>query len=330
MSIDLSAHPEKPPRRLFWFAFVASVYTLFHIKFGAMVVSTGSGMAFPDWPLANGSWWPADMTAPQYFEHLHRFFGALTGLFTIGLLFGIRKMSRAVPQRSWLVKAAWILLILVIVQGVLGGLGVLLGEKDGLTYAPAAIAHGVLGQSTLCLMVAMTFGLSLGYDERLSVTASNASGARKASIVALSAVFLQLIVGAIYRHTDVRGALWVHISMAMVVSILILVATAFVVGRFNEVPRGLSRLAKTIHGLLIVQLLLGFSTLAVRNFKNPSNIEEIGSSLVASLHVVVGALLFLCAALLCVRAYRTLEPAQATEPDVDTLSNEPVAGGRTA
>ena len=38
-------------RGLFRFSLFATIFTLFHIKFGAMVTSTGSGMAFTDWPL---------------------------------------------------------------------------------------------------------------------------------------------------------------------------------------------------------------------------------------------------------------------------------------
>ena len=71
------------------------------------------------------------------------------------------------------------------------------------------------------------------------------------------------------------------------------------------------RLARWIYVLLLAQLTLGFVTLAVRRFKDPSNIEYVGRSLIVSSHVLVGATLFLTATLLVARAWRNLEPVEA-------------------
>ena len=249
------------PRRLFWFSVVTAIYTLMHIKYGAMVVSTGSGMAFLDWPLANGKLWPEDMKMAEYYEHVHRALGVGVGLLTIGLLVGVQRLPRAVPHRAALVKIMYWVLALVVIQGVLGGLGVLLSPDGVRTKAIYAIAHGVLAQTLLCLLVGVSFALSRSWNQRTETTASQAGSARRLSTVAVVAVFCQLVVGAIYRHTNLGAALWVHISMAMVVSILILVATAFVVGRQHECAaqgsRNLSRSGSTLL-LVTYSCVLGF------------------------------------------------------------------------
>lgn len=309
-----------PSRRLFWFSIATAAYTLIHIKYGALVVSTGSGMAFLDWPLANGKLWPADMKMAEYYEHVHRALGVGVGMLAIGLVVGVHRMSRAVPHRSTLLKVVYWVLGLVIVQGVLGGLGVLLSPDGIRTKAIYAIAHGVLAQTLLCLLVGVSFALSRSWNQRVAVTESQAGTARRMSVIAVVAVFCQLVVGAIYRHTDLGAALWVHISMAMLVAVLILAASAMSVGRVPGAPAGMRNLSRWIHTLLVLQLVLGFVTLAVRRFKDPSNIEDVWASFLPSLHVVTGALLYLCAALLAVRAFRTLVaasgPQTAEQPSV--------------
>lgn len=290
------------------FAVFFAAFTLLHIKGGAMVVSTGSGMAFTDWPLARGSLWPPGMDLADLFEHLHRFAGSLVGLFGIVLAVWVQR----VDGRSWLRKLCWWLLVLIIVQGVLGGVGVLMGQEGGRTWAPAAIAHGVLGQATLCIQVVVAFALSRSFSEKIVAPFADVRGARRLSVVALVLVLVQLTLGAIFRHTDVSGVLWVHVFMALVVSAAILIAAAHGSGKFGDRSPGFRRMAVWINVLLLLQLTLGFVTLGVRRFKDPSNIEYLGRSLVVSSHVIVGASLFLVATLLVARAWRNLEPEAST------------------
>ena len=291
-------------RGLFRFAVFFAAFTLFHIKFGAMVVSTGSGMAFTDWPLANGSLWPPDMDLSGYFEHLHRFFGATVGLLGIGLLVWVWRAD----GRRWLVHLCGWLLALIVVQGLLGAWGVLSGQEGGLTWAPAAIGHGVLGQVTLCVQVFIAFALSTSWWTRVRGAASTVRTTRKLSAFALGCVFFQLLIGAIFRHTNVDHALWLHIGMAMVVSIAILIANAHGTARFGAQVPAFKTLSRWIYTLLMLQLVLGFVTLAIRRFKDPSNIEYLGRSAIVSSHVLIGATLFLTATLLVARAWRNLEP----------------------
>jgi hypothetical protein len=98
--------------------------------------------------------------------------------------------------------------------------------------------------------------------------------------------------------------LWLHVFMAMAVALVILIGALYCGTRFAHA--GFAPLGRVVMVLLLAQVLLGFMTLAVRRVKDPSNIEYLGRSAVASLHVVLGALLFLTAALLTYRAMRNL------------------------
>jgi cytochrome c oxidase assembly protein subunit 15 len=307
-STTIATAAERIPanRGLYRFAVFFALFTLLHIKGGAMVVTTGSGMAFTDWPLANGSLWPPGMDAPGLFEHLHRIAGATVGLLGIGLVWWVTKADR----RPWLVQLSWILLALIVVQGVLGGIGVLRGEEGGRTWAPAAIAHGVLGQVTLCIQIWIAFALSEAWATRVRAPGATVRVTRKLAAFAFAAVFVQLLIGATFRHTNATGVLWVHIGMAIVVSLSILIATAHGSARFGDAVPGYRRLGRWIYVLLLTQLTLGFVTLAIRQFKDPSNIEYIGRSLIVSSHVLVGAALFLTATLLVARAWRNVEAVE--------------------
>lgn len=289
---------------LFRFAVISAALTLVHIKGGAMVVSTGSGMAFTTWPLSRGSWWPEGMEPAEYFEHLHRVGGALVGL--LGLVLAV--WVHRVDPRSWLRNLCWASVGLLVFQGLLGKFVVEMGEKDGLTWAPAAILHAVFGQATLAVQVVIAFALSRGFAERLRVPAPQVARARKLATIALVCVVAQLVFGAVFRHTNATGVLWIHVFWALVVSVAVLIASAYAGSRFGGASAGFRRTAMWVNGILLLQLTLGFVTLAVRRFKDPSNIEYIGMSLIVSSHVVVGACLFLVATLLVAKSRRNLVP----------------------
>jgi cytochrome c oxidase assembly protein subunit 15 len=304
------ARDRPPARGLFRFAVLFTAVVLVHIKGGALVTSTGSGMAFTDWPLARGSLWPPGMDLEDLFEHLHRIVGAVVGLLAVTLAVWVTRADR----RAWLARTVWVLLAMIVVQGVLGGLGVRLGREGGTTWAPAAVAHGVLAQPTLCLSAFVAFALSPGFDSFLRVPADWARTARRLSGVALAAVFVQVGIGAVVRHTDAQGLLWLHVFLALFVSLAIVVAAAYCAGRFSSHSPGFRTLCTWIWIVLLSQLVLGFLTLVLRRPKDPSNIDYLGRGVVVSLHVVFGAVLFLLATLLFARTLRTLVPAPRTAP----------------
>src|SRR5213079_182823 len=99
--------------------FVAAA-TLFLIFAGAMVTSTGSGLAVPDWPLSYGRLMPP-MVGGIFYEHGHRMVATTVGLLTIGLVIWLTRRE----PRAWVRRLGWAALAAVVAQGVLGGLTVI-------------------------------------------------------------------------------------------------------------------------------------------------------------------------------------------------------------
>lgn len=315
MSSPSQAQTRPVSSGLFRFAVFTALFTLGHIKLGGMVTSTGSGMAFEDWPLSNGSLWPPGMfdegeDGSKALEHVHRATGTLVGIWAIVLLVWIYR----VDPRRWLRRLAWGFLAVVTIQGVLGGLGVVLSPDGIKTWEPAVIGHGILAQPTLCLAAFMAFALSMGWNERLATHAVYAQTARRLAGLAFGLVFVQIAVGAVVRHANIQGMLWLHVFMAIAVSIGIMISTAYNSGKFAAQSRGFRVLGRWVWILLSLQLLLGFVTLIVRRPKDPSNIEFIGRSLVATAHVAIGATLFVMTTLLLARTWRTLYVPDVAQP----------------
>ena len=113
---------------------------------GGLVTTTDAGMAVPDWPNTYGYNlflypWQTWLAGPWdiFVEHGHRMLGAVVGMITIGLLAVIWRNERR-PWLRWVSLAA---LGLVIMQGVLGGMRVLLDERT------LAMLHGCIGPFVL-------------------------------------------------------------------------------------------------------------------------------------------------------------------------------------
>lgn len=289
-------------RGLCRFAVVTTILTIVLIQLGGMVTSTGSGLAYLDWPTANGSWWPAEMSrwSAGFLEHGHRTSGAVIGL----LILTLTIWTLAVERRRWARGLAIGLLALVSVQGVIGGKGVQLG----LPLWTSAL-HGVLAQLLLCGLTVFAFAQARAWQQRTVAPRETTEVARRLAIVSLVAILVQLVLGAVVRHANLHGVLWLHISVAVVVALLILVAAMYASARLGSVP-GVSRNARWLLVVLVLQLALGVATVMVRGGgKETATLDQLARALVITGHVVVGAVMFLLATLLCTRLWRNVEPA---------------------
>lgn len=291
------------------FAILTTVAALLLIKLGAMVSSTGSGMAYLDWPLANGSLWPKEMYewSPGLFEHGHRTLATLVGLLTLVLTIWTLRVDARPAVRRFAIG----LLALVVAQGLLGGLTVLMGAKDG-TRQPSpwiSTAHGVVGQVFLCALTVFAFAVSRAFERRTPISADIAHTARRLTGLGLLAVFAQLGLGAIVRHLNITGVLWLHISMAIVVALLILVGALYCSTKLAAVA-GFRSTSRVLLIALGVQLALGVATLVVRGGgKDTATVDQVGRALTVTGHVAVGAVMFLLATLLYARTRRNLVAA---------------------
>jgi cytochrome c oxidase assembly protein subunit 15 len=172
------------------FAVLTCACTLALIFIGGLVTSTGSGLAVPDWPLSYGMLMPP-MVGGVFYEHGHRLAAATVGFLTLILaLWTWRKEPRRAVRRL-----AWAALGVVILQGLLGGITVIL-----LLPTAVSVLHACLAQAFFCLTVALAYATS---REWLAAgpPAEDAAGLRPLSAVATALVFVQLLLGALMRHT---------------------------------------------------------------------------------------------------------------------------------
>jgi heme A synthase len=156
------------------------------IILGGVVHNTGSSLACPDWPLCFGSVMPA-MEGGVAIEHSHRLLASLVGLLTIGLVLISAKLRRENPR---LFSLSLLALLLVVLQGLLGGLTVLLKLSPLVSTAHLALSQLFFG--TLALLL---------YRTRASRRGSGADPLiRRKLNIALVALYVQMLLGAFIRH----------------------------------------------------------------------------------------------------------------------------------
>jgi protoheme IX farnesyltransferase len=342
--------PEK--RAQVWlrgYAKVLALATLSLIFIGGLVTSTRSGLSVPDWPTTYGhgmfSYPLSEMVGGILYEHGHRLVASGVGLMTLIMALWLPM----VEKRSWLRVLGFASLSAVFLQGLLGGLTVLLGLPTAIS-----VAHGVLAQTFFCMTMVLAYGLSV--ERRRRVAGEISMGASPALVRAAAAVvvfiFLQLLAGALMRHSHsglaipdfprsggtwiplfdqamldrvnaqlsaigytgvTLGQMWTHGAHragAVLVTIAVLVL-GYRARREKNLARPLARSIYLLLGLLLVQITLAAFTIWTR--KEPW---------ITSAHVVTGAAMLGWAVLILLRAI----PVRAGEPaGHPSTSSVPVA-----
>ena len=298
---------ESPTRGPFRLAVVMLIVTTFTILWGALTTSTGSGMAYADWPLSDGQLMPESSYTelPGFFEHFHRLSASSAGLIALGLWIWLLAGGRADRKA---VMTSFFGGCLVLTQGIVGGTGVLNNLP-----AASSVTHGTLAQLILATFGWLAYQLSGRYRATAIVHEAGPGAGRKLAVFGIVIVVAQTVFGAIARHTNSPHALWTHVGNAFVVFLVMTIATAFAVGKLGR-AKGIKGLAQTIVGLLILQIALGFVALAIRNEagKQPENVDRLGAAITISVHVLLGALLTALMASLAAHVFRaTRRPEQA-------------------
>lgn len=179
------------PKGVHRFCILVSASTFFLVIAGGMVTSTDSGLAVPDWPLSYGQVMPP-MVGGIFYEHGHRMVATFVGFLTIIMAIWLWRTE----TRKWLRNLGVIALLLVIAQGVLGGITVLY-----LLPVAISVSHATLAQSFFVLIVLITLASSRWWCEG-EMAPPVQSSTRTLPILVFAAVFIQLILGALMRHTD--------------------------------------------------------------------------------------------------------------------------------
>ena len=244
------------------FAAVAAAATLLQLLVGGVVTGNAAGLAVVDWPNSFGYnmfLYPLSrMTGGVYYEHAHRLFGSLVGLTTLLLAIHLLRVER----RPLVRRLALLAVLVVVVQGILGGLRVtgtftLSSSPEAMTPSiTLAIVHGVLGPAFFGLMIALAvLTTSTWTGERSPTKTFHAPAERTLAVMLMGIVLVQLVLGAIQRHLS-RGLL-VHITFAVVVLVMTLVSGTRLWGLYRDQPV-LERLGKALIVVGSFQVVLGF------------------------------------------------------------------------
>jgi len=307
--------------RLFSKILVVAVLCLIFI--GSLVTSHDAGLSVPDWPTTYGqnmylfpySKWLGGI----FYEHSHRLFASLVGVLTVILTVWVTWSE----PRFWLKALSWCALAAVILQGLLGGLTVLLGLP---TWTSAC--HAVLAQTFLLITTIIAYV----YSGEFSKKSRNArSDIFNSCLLLIGIIYLQLIVGAIMRHSGAglaipdfprMGDSWslnfsdsklaiinemrrgmglapvdisqilIHLTHRLLGALLTCTALYISIKTLNLSDDKLLRSsAKMIAALVVVQFSLG--ALSVVTAREP---------LIASLHVLIGAVFLMCSVIFALRS----------------------------
>jgi cytochrome c oxidase assembly protein subunit 15 len=309
---------------LAWFALLGSAWVFVLVALGAFTTSIGAGMAFPDWPLSNGSVNPPGWLTEidKFAEHSHRLSGTMMGLITIILAVWLHRSE----ARSWLRKLGWWALAIVLVQGVLGGTRVLFDPVPVPGFEMSLgqmlrIPHGVLAHVYVCVLFAIAAGVSRPWVNNTLGTAGRR--VRRLGWWCAGLVLVQLIIAATMRHNyagmaiptfpystpdgsllpaawDYRVALqFAHRVMAAIIGLAILVYSHFLF-REKSLPPLLRGASLLLVALVGAQIYLG------------AQIIWTGRSVTMTTgHVLVGALTLATTFVVAIFTHRgSIEPAQ--------------------
>ena len=169
---------------------VASVFTFILIILGGVVRVTGSGLGCPDWPLCYGGVIPP-MEFASIIEYSHRTVAFFTGIVivAIGSIAVIKHRNR-----SDILTLSILAVVLVIIQGILGGITVV----TELTPKIVTLHMGV----ALLLFGVIVAGLVIAYSTSTSI---GSGGVSLLVVLTVAGLYVLAVSGAYVRQSGSLG-----------------------------------------------------------------------------------------------------------------------------
>ena len=268
---------------------------------GGLVTGKGAGLAVPDWPTSFGYnmfFYPwSKMVGNIFYEHSHRLVASFVGLLTIGLALALWLRE----PRPWLRRLGLAALALVILQGVLGGLRVVLLEQT------LAIVHAATAQLFFALTVCLAVFTSAGWTHGAVETTLNDGGRlRRLGAVTTALVYGQIVFGAVLRHTGERVD--AHLTLAALVTLHVIFIIIRVMKDHSTQP-GLTRPALMLFALTLAQIVLGTLSYLAK-FTALWRLPVDAIVLLTTTHLAVGALMLAAAVTLTLGAHRLSAPTK--------------------
>ncbi len=307
-------------------AISGAVLNLLQLVLGGIVTSLRAGDSDPNWNPLQFWVWLREVGGGQFFELRHRVLGALIGIASLLIVLAAWKTEK----RPWVRKMSYWLLILVVIQGILGGLRVhavsspsfkevmdqffsFLGKMDPGTAGRIAFAmvHALMAQITLLLFLVLAIVTGKTWW-RLHAGRSKAQLKQLGRFAWASALllFVQLLLGAFVRHATfpvalepVTTILVLHILLAIGIAAMVTLTFFHAARNFWDEPF-LRRPMKLAIICLFLQLVLGVGAwLSVKAYGTYSDLVGI-PIIIRGAHLLNAGILLLALSQLAFRAKR--------------------------
>lgn len=309
-------------------ALAAFALTLLQLVLGGFVTSMRAGDTDPNWNPLTPWVWLREVSGGQWYELRHRVLGGLVGLAAVALFLLARRDRR--PQ---LRRAAFWGLLVVVFQGVLGGLRVLVVSRQaevrelaGSILGPEgsidpvrvafAMAHALFAQVTLALFWYAAVVASRAWEDlgALHLPAARLGPIRRAAKTAFALIFVQVLLGAFARHAVYPQRMAGYTTLLFLHALLAILVTGLVAWSAVLTAKDLwgSRWFRrpALAGLFVVllQLALGLGAWAVTSGDRVDSPPQSPEMLIRVGHLLNAALLLAILLLLSVRLSRASAP----------------------
>lgn len=287
------------------FALVTAASTLVLIFVGGLVTNTGAGLAVPDWPTTFGynmflyPW--SQMVEGIFYEHSHRLIGSIVGLLTLTLAL-VLWLNESERVARWLGAAA---VGAVVVQGVLGGLRVILVSVG----SELALIHGLLAQAFFALMVGLVVCTSAEWNHGpRQVVVADVGAVKHLCLLTTGLVYLQIFFGGMLTH--IGDWALAHLFCATFVGIHVWRLVARIRRHHSDQVKLVWPVTLLVI-LLMLQLLLGLGSYVNRFTSIEIPYATFVRLALPTTHRITGTLMLATCIVLTLRAYRTLASRQA-------------------
>lgn len=269
------------------YAVLLAIFAFVVIVFGAYITSAEVAARQSQSPVLAGM-----------YEVLHRYLAIALGFLTIGLGIWVWLAATPVWLRA-LISTAFVAL----------ALNAVLGFQATPLSATFGIFHALLAHFFLAAMIAIAVFTSARWNREAELAADGGlSSVRPFAIATPPVVFLQITLGAAYRH-DVTGIL-PHMAGAMVVALMALVISTLILQNAASTAP-LRRAAAILITIVLTQVCLGIATFLMLVLNTAGSSAFI---LVATGHVSIGAATLAASVVMALVVWDTIPPKTDPRP----------------